>query len=122
MNRGLRFAFVLIGVMVMMQPVYAAISGPVKYVMYSWKDGNEWVYSLLPASKEHEVLAEIKHVGGPLRGAGKIKEKLLGMKEGDQISWKSRTEANLVYPPDPIKEDIEAYARTVGVKLSIASQ
>jgi len=122
MKRGSQLALVLIGAAANWLPVFAVNGTPAKYVMYSWKDGNEWDYSLLPASKEHQVLAEIKHKGGPLRGAGKIKEKLLAMKEGDKITWQARTETGLVYPPNPVMEDIVGYARTVGVKLSIATR
>jgi hypothetical protein len=122
MYRGLRLALFFAGAAVLWKPLHADNVTPAKYDLYSWKDGNEWDYSLLPVSKQHEMLAEIKHVGGPLRGPGKIKEKLLAMKEGDKISWRARAENGLVYPPKPVMEDIRDYAKTVGVKLSIADR
>ena len=122
MNRNLWLALVLFSAVILLKPAFAVDGGPAKYELYSWKDGNEWDYSLLPVSKEHRLLAEIKHKGGPLRGAGKIKEKLLSMKEGDQIFWQARVENGLVYPPNPVMEDIGDYAKTVGVKVLIAGR
>lgn len=96
-------------------PTYAASSN---YELYSWKSGNSWEFSLLPGSNSDMAAVEIKRSGGPLRGTSKVKEKLLNMKEGDVISWQERAKSGMVYPPEPIIEEIADYAKAVGVHIT----
>lgn len=98
------------------QWVSAENTVPQTYEIYSWKNGNEWDYAVIPAGhNEAKAAVEIKQAGGPLRGASKVKEKLLAMKEGDQISWQERPKSDMVYPPNLVMEDINQYAQSVGV-------
>src|ERR1035437_5118587 len=74
---------------------WAASNEAYVYELYSWKSGNEWTYALLPMSKGHRIDTEILQAGR-LRGASKLKEKFLGMKDGDMIVWKVRTDRGMV--------------------------
>src|SRR5262245_1255709 len=91
---------------------------PTRYDLYSWKDGHEWNYSLIPADKSHMVDAEIKQAN-PAQGTSKMKAKLLDMREGDKITWQQRSEGGFVIPPNPVVEEIQDYANSVGVKVSV---
>jgi len=116
----LKLISLVASLLVIIRPLAAeAPAQPSKYEIYSWKNGNDWEYSLLPASKNTTKAAvEIKHEGGPLRGSSKVKEKLLTMKEGDSVSWQERANSGMVYPPDLVIEDIKGYAQSVGVKVA----
>src|SRR5690349_8955765 len=66
-----------------------------RYDLYSWKEGNDWDFSILPADPNRRADAEIRQKDSRLRGASKVKEKLLGMKEGDKISWQERADSGM---------------------------
>ena len=117
MNRKLICGMVFLGVLG--SRLWAAERPREKFEIYSWKSGNDWDFSVIPAAQNTSKAAiEIKQSGGPLRGTSKVKEKLLSMKEGDSISWQERASSGLVYPPELVIEDIHAYAQSVGVKLN----
>ncbi len=86
-----------------------------QYDLYSWKDGNDWTYALLPASKERRIDTEIRQAGK--RGEGKLKQQILDLKEGTTITWLTRSESGMTYPPDTAIHDFKLLAQTVGVKL-----
>ena len=95
------------------------ISGSM-FELYSWQEGNTWNFSVLPASNARKLDTEIKHGGGPLRGLDKMKEKLLSMKEGDRIAWQERSDSGFVYPPNAVIEEISDYAKSIGIKVTVA--
>jgi hypothetical protein len=125
MKKNLRFSValpIIVGLVSMVgtELLYAKERAkPASYELYSWKKGNDWEYSLLPRPAKPKAAIEIKRLGGPLRGASKIKEKFLQMAEGDKIYWQERPDSGMVYPPEPVIEELKDYAETVGVKITL---
>lgn len=119
MKKGMLFAVLAVSLFGASPCSCAENKTPSKYDLYSWKVGNDWNYSLVPSTNEHKATAEIKNSGRPLHGAGQVKEKLLDMKEGDNISWQERAESGMLYPPPLVMQDITDYAQTVGVKVVV---
>ena len=118
MKQIYRLSSILLGIIGLAEMSSAKDKKPHQFELYSWKSGNEWEYALVPAgSNSTKAAVELKNDGGPLHGAGKMKETLLKMKEGDKISWQERADSGLVYPPDLVMDDIKGYAQSVGVKL-----
>jgi hypothetical protein len=99
-------------------PVAAAwTEGEPTLHLYSWKEGEEWFFSLVPDGSVHRADVEIKREKPPLRGPSKLKEHLYQMPEGNVVSWQQRAESGMKYPPKEIVDDLRDFAQSVGVKL-----
>jgi hypothetical protein len=88
------------------------------YELYSWRDGNQWNFSLLVGTNREKTLDEIKDTKTMLRGVDALTSALEQMPAGQYITWSSRE--TLSFPPADIIEPIEQVCRDQGLILNRA--
>jgi hypothetical protein len=88
------------------------------YELYSWRDGNQWNFSLLVGTNREKTLDEIKDTKTVLRGVDALTSVLEQMPEGQYITWSSRE--TLSFPPDDIIEQVKQSCEDKGLILNVA--
>jgi hypothetical protein len=88
------------------------------YELYSWRDGNQWNFSLLVGTNREKTLDEIKDPKAVLRGVDALTSALEQMPTGQYITWSSRE--TLSFPPADIIEQIEQVCIDQGLILNRA--
>jgi hypothetical protein len=86
------------------------------YELYSWKDGNQWNFSLLVGTNREKTLDEIKAADTTLRGVDALTSALEQMPAGQYITWSSRE--TLSFPPDDIIAQVERICTDRGLILN----
>jgi hypothetical protein len=89
------------------------------YELYSWRDGNQWNFSLLVGTNREKTLDEIKDTQTILRGVDALTSALEEMPAGQYITWSSRE--TLSFPPADIIEQIEQVCKAQGLILNRAA-
>src|SRR5919106_5471102 len=72
------------------------------YELYSWRDGNQWNFSLLVGTNREKTLDEIKDAKTVLRGVDVLTSALEQIPAGQYITWSSKKK--LSFPPADIIE------------------
>jgi hypothetical protein len=88
------------------------------YELYSWQDGNQWVFSLLVGTNREKTLDEIKSSDTILSDVSALTTKLETVPPGQYVTWLSRKP--LSFPPSDIIKQIEKVCQDQGLKLNIA--
>lgn len=88
------------------------------YELYSWKDGNDWVFSLLVGTNREKTLEEIKSPQTSLPDVHALRSVLEKVPSGQYITWSSRE--TLGFPPDDVMKQVEQICDEKGLILSIA--
>jgi hypothetical protein len=88
------------------------------YELYSWREGNEWNFSLLVGTNREKTLDEIKDSKIVLRGVDALISALEQMPAGQYITWSSRE--TLSFPPDDIIEQVKQSCEDKGLILNLA--
>ena|SRR5689334_24438020 len=89
------------------------------YELYSWKEGEQWKFSLLVGTNRAKTLEEIKSADVALAGTDALISILEKIPAGQYITWSSRE--TLSFPPDDIRSQIEQTCKDKGLILNIAS-
>jgi len=89
------------------------------YEHYSWREGNEWNFSLLIGTNREKTLGEIKDAKIVLRGVNALTSALEQMPAGQYITWSSRD--TLAFPPDEVIEQVEKVCSDRGLILNRAT-
>ena len=88
------------------------------YELYSWRDGNQWKFSLLVGTNREKTLDEIKSPDTALLGVDALKPALEVISSGQYIIWSSKH--TLAFPPDDIIKQVEQICKDQGLILNIA--
>lgn len=88
------------------------------YELYSWKEGNRWVFSLLVGTNRKKALDEIKSKETILPDVGALISMLEKVPSGQYITWSSRE--TLAFPPDNVIKQVEQICNDKGLILNIA--
>src|SRR5215211_2308201 len=86
------------------------------YELYSWRDGNQWNFSLLVGTNREKTLEEIKAENTVLRGVAALTSVLEQLPSGQYITWSSRE--TLSFPPDDIISHVEKVCTDRGLILN----
>lgn len=88
------------------------------YELYSWPEGDHWVFSLLAGTNREKTLEEIRSSSTILPDLNALKFVLKKIPSGQYITWSSR-EA-LSFPPEDILKQVEQACQDQGLILYIA--
>jgi hypothetical protein len=88
------------------------------YELYSWRDGNQWNFSILVGTNREKTLDEIKDPKTVVRGVDALISALEQMPAGQYITWSSSE--TLSFPPADIIEQIEEVCTDQGLILNRA--
>lgn len=88
------------------------------YELYSWQEGNQWVFSLLLGTNREKSLDEIKSSDTALPDVEALVAMLKNVPSGQFITWSSRD--TLSFPPDSILQQVEQICQDRGLILNIA--
>jgi len=89
------------------------------YELYSWRDGNQWKFSILVGTNREKSIEEIKSAEVVLSGVDALQSKLEEIPAGQYITWSSKETLSL--PSEDIIKQIEQTCNDQGLILSIAS-
>jgi predicted small secreted protein len=87
------------------------------YELYSWQEGNHWVFSLLVGTNREKTLDEIKSTDSILPDVDALIAILETVPSGQYVTWSSRK--TLSFPPDDIVKQVEKVCKDKGLKLNI---
>ena len=88
------------------------------YELYSWQDGNQWVFSLLVGTNREKTLEEIKSTDTILPDVRALTTKLQTVPSGQYVTWSSRKPFS--FPPNDVIKQVEKVCQDQGLKLTIA--
>ena len=88
------------------------------YELYSWQEGNHWVFSLLVGTNREKTLDEIKSIDAILPDVDALILMLEKVPSGQYVTWSSRE--TFSFPPDNIIKQIEKICKEKGLILNIA--
>ena len=89
------------------------------YELYSWKEGEQWKFSLLMGTNRDKTLEEIKSAHVVLPDVAALLSTLEKIPAGQYITWSSRE--TLSFPPENIRSQVEQACKGQGLILNIAS-
>jgi len=89
------------------------------YELYSWKEGDQWKFSLLIGTNRDKTLEEIKSASVVLADVDALLSSLEKIPAGEYITWSSRE--TLSFPPENIRSQVEQVCKDKGLILNIAS-
>jgi len=89
------------------------------YELYSWKEGDQWKFSLLIGTNRDKTLEEIKSASVVLADVDALLSSLEKIPAGEYITWSSRE--TLSFPPENIRSQVEQVCNDKGLILNIAS-
>ncbi len=88
------------------------------YELYSWQEGDQWVFSLLAGTNRLKTLEEIKSTDTRLPDVEALITRLKKVPAGQYITWSSRE--TLAFPPEEILRQVEQASQEQGLILNIA--
>ncbi len=88
------------------------------YELYSWQEGHQWQFSLLPGTNREKTLDEIQSSEAILTGVDPLLSTLKKLPAGQYITWSSR--GALSFPPDNIVKQVEQVCKDQGLVLNLA--
>jgi len=86
------------------------------YELYSWKDGDQWKFSLLVGTNREKTLEEIKSADIVLSGVDELTSTLQKIPAGQYVTWSTRE--TLFFPPEDILKQVEQTCKDEGLILS----
>ena len=89
------------------------------YELYSWRDGDQWNFSVLVGTNREKTLDEIKSADVALSSVDALMSTLEKIPAGQYITWSSRE--TLTFPPDEIRSQVEQVCKDKGLILNMAS-
>jgi len=89
------------------------------YELYSWKEDDQWKFSLLIGTNRDKTLEEIKSANVVLADVDALLSSLEKIPAGEYITWSSRE--TLSFPPENIRSQVEQVCKDKGLILNIAS-
>ena len=101
------------------------------YELFSWKVGNHWYYSLLPATSEVRSYEEITAPAVVRRDSAGVKTELEKLSRGETVVWKSTAPRgaaksatgkmlNIKHPSRARIKNIKAICDKLGIKLQLS--
>jgi hypothetical protein len=101
------------------------------YELFSWKVGNHWYYSLLPATNRSKSYAEITAPAVVRRDAAGLKAELEKLSRGETVRWLSTAPSgagksptgqmlNVKHPSRARIKNIKAICEKLGIKLQLS--
>jgi hypothetical protein len=88
------------------------------YELYSWRENDHWVFSLLVGTNREKTLDEIKSADTILPDTDALIATLDKIPSGQYVTWSSRE--TLSFPPEDIIEQVEKTCKDRGLILNIA--
>ena len=88
------------------------------YELYSWQEGERWVFSLLVGTYRVQTLEEIKSTETLLPGVEPSITRLDQVPSGQYVTWTARE--TLAFPPDDIIRQVEQICEDKGLMCNIA--
>lgn len=89
------------------------------YELYSWKNGDEWYFSILIGTNREKTVEEIQSSEATLKGIDDLKAVLESIPAGQYVTWTAVEP--LKFPPDEIIQQVEKICSDQGLNLSIAN-
>ena len=89
------------------------------YELYSWKEGDQWKFSLLIGTNRDKTLEEIKSADVVLADVDALLATLEKIPAGQYVTWLSKE--TLAFPPQDIRRQVEQVCKDKGLILNIAS-
>jgi hypothetical protein len=87
------------------------------YELYSWQEGDHWVFSLLVGTNREKTLEEIKSTDTILPDVDTLISVLETVPSGQYVTWSSRE--TLSFPSDDIIKQVEKVCKDQGLILTI---
>ncbi len=88
------------------------------YELYSWRENDQWKFSLLAGTNRLKTLDEIKVAGTTLSGVDALISTLEKVPSGQYVTWISGE--TLPLPPDAVVKQIQDVAKNRGLILNTA--
>jgi hypothetical protein len=88
------------------------------YELYSWQQGDHWVFSLLVGTNREKTLEEIRSSDTVLPDVNALISVLEKVPSGQYITWSSKE--TLSFPPADIMKQVEQVCKDQGLILNIA--
>lgn len=86
------------------------------FELYSWREGDTWMFSLVEGTNRLKTSAEIKSDVSRMAGVGRAREVLERLPPGETVSWGHSFE-DFELPSRADVETLEQAARSRGVQL-----
>ena len=101
------------------------------YELFSWKSGNHWYYSLLPATSGVRSYEEITAAAVVRRDSAGVKAELEKLSRGDTVVWRSSAprgatksatgkQLNVTLPSRARIKNIKSICDKLGIKLQLS--
>ena len=101
------------------QPTATQLTESMKgYELYSWQEGEHWVFSLLVGTNREKTPEEIKSTETLLPGVETLIARLDQIPSGQYVTWTARD--TLAFPPDDILRQVEQICEDKGLICNIA--
>jgi hypothetical protein len=101
------------------QPTATQLAESMKgYELYSWQEGEQWVFSLLVGTNREKTVEEIKSTESRLPGVEALVSRLDQVPSGQYVTWTARE--TLPFPPDDILQQVEQSCKDKGLMCNIA--
>ena len=88
------------------------------YELYSWKNGDEWNFSLLIGTNREKTIEEIQNAETTLKNISELNTTLEPLAPGQYISWS--TKDSLAFPPAYLIEQVKQICAEQDLVLNIA--
>jgi hypothetical protein len=96
------------------QPGQGSMKG---FELYSWQEGDEWVFSVLIGTNREKTLAEITAPAARLVGPAELEAMLRTLPAGEVVTWQGVPPQAL--PPQAITQTVERVCVAQGLQLSL---
>ena len=97
------------------QPDTASMKG---YELYSWKEDEQWCFSILIGTNREKTLEEIQSLDATLKGMEELHPVLESIPAGEFVTWVSGD--GLAFPPDETIRQVDQVCRDQGLEFSLA--
>src|SRR5438105_3598889 len=78
----------------------------------SWRERDQWRFSLLLGTNRAKSDVEVKAPAATVKDVDELKQRLAQLAPGEFVSWQGPE-----MPPETIRKDIEAFCRSLGLKV-----
>ena len=99
---------------VLPQPGQGSMKG---FELYSWQEGDEWVFSVLTGTNRKKTLAEMTAPAARLEGLAELEALLWTLPAGEGVTWQSLPPQAL--PPQAITQAVEQVCVAQSLQLSL---
>lgn len=95
------------------QPGQGSMKG---FELYSWQEGDEWVYSVLIGTNREKTVQEIQAQSARLEGLADLRAVLESLPPGEVVTWLAPVP--LGFPPEDILDEVQAICARQGLEFA----